>query len=116
MQQRIILAGFTDRVNSFYNISDINIFTSLNDGFGLSIVEGYVYGLPTVTFSDLDAIPDVYNENAMLVADSRDESVFFELVKEALAKEWDRKWIEEYSKKFSLEIMAENYIDLYKRI
>ena len=116
LQQRIILAGFTDRVNSFYNISDINIFTSLNDGFGLSIVEGYVYGVPTVTFSDLDAIPDVYNENAMLVADSRDESVFFELVKEALAKEWDRKWIEEYSKKFSLEIMAENYIDLYKRI
>ena len=41
LHKNVILGGFNDRMDIFWKFCDVNLFLSLNDGFGLPIVEGY---------------------------------------------------------------------------
>ena len=76
LHKNVILGGFNDQMDIFWKFCDINLFLSLNDGFGLPIVEGYMHGVPCVTFEDLDATQDLYYPEAMLkVKDRSIESV-----------------------------------------
>lgn len=76
LHKNVILGGFNDRMDIFWKFCDVNLFLSLNDGFGLPIVEGYMHGVPCVTFEDLDATQDLYYPEAMLkVKDRSNESV-----------------------------------------
>lgn len=110
-----IYCGFInkDLMAQFWIQADLNIFTSLNDGFGLSIIEGFVYGVPTITFSDLDAIEDLYNEKAMFLVHDRCDDALVKGIESALQIEWDKDWIREYSKEFSLLKIAEEYHNHY---
>lgn len=104
-----------EQLGNVYKQADFNILASINDGFGLSIVEAFVYGLPTVTFGDLDAIPDLYNEKAMLLCEDRSTEALSAAIDKAMDAEWDAESIRAYSKNFSLEKMAENYQRVYEQ-
>lgn len=112
---KFIYCGFIERnlISSYWKIADLNIFPSLNDGFGLSIIEGFVHGVPTLAFSDLDAIEDLYDQNAMLLIDERSDLALVRGIDMALQINWDNEWIMEYSEKFSIDKVAENYHNLY---
>ena len=73
-------------------------------------------GVPCVTFSDLDAVHDIYDERAMLLCGNRSDDALAKSLEIALNKSWDKEWIKKYSKNFSLEKMTERYIDIYKKI
>jgi glycosyltransferase involved in cell wall biosynthesis len=107
----LICCGFIEKKElPFYlKQADLNIVASVDEGFGLSIIEGFVYGVPTVTFSDLDAIEDLYNENAMLLVHDRSAKELAQGISMAFYKKWDKKWIKQYSRNFSLEKMAKQY-------
>ncbi len=103
-------------VSQYYEQSDAVALMSLSEGFGLSLIEGMHFGLPCMSFSDVDAFEDIYDECAMIgVYEHSDEAVAkgLELL---LTKEWDNNAIKEYSKKFESKAMAEKYIDVYKMI
>ena len=68
-----------------------------------------------MSFTDVDAFEDIYNECAMIgVGEHSDEAVAKGL-EILLTKEWDSERIKEYSKKFETERMANNYIYVYKK-
>lgn len=117
LTSQAIVIGFVEkeRLTDFYNAADATILTSLSEGFGLSIIEGFVYGKPNLIFSDLPAANDLYNENAMLLCPSRDTHKLAECMIEMTSKNWDSNFIKSYSRNFSLEKMADNYIDFYKK-
>ena len=46
-------------------------------GFGLPIVEGYMHGVPCVTFEDLDATQDLYYPEAMLKVKDRSNEISY---------------------------------------
>ena len=127
VQKRIDELGLTDRVfmlgyvpyeqmGNMYAQADLNILASINEGFGLGIIEGYVYELPCVTFAELDAIPDIYDESAMLLCKDRSTEALADAICQALNKDWNKDDIIAHSKKFSLEQMAKNYIQVYENI
>lgn len=118
LEGKVICCGFVDKnkVSDYYHNADLNILASIDEGFGLSMIEGFVYGVPCVTFGDLDAIPDIFNEKAMLLCLERTDEALACSIMSALKKKWDREWISEYSKRFSLENMAEQYFDLYQKV
>ncbi len=115
---KIICCGFIDHniISSYYSEADLNVLASKDEGFGNSILEGFVYGVPCVTFSDIDVIPDIYDERAMLLCSERTDEAFSDCIKLGLLKKWDREWICNYAKNFSLENIAKKYIELYSRI
>lgn len=101
---------------NYYCNADLTVLASIEEGFGLSLVESFVYGVPSVTFSDLDAVPDIYNENAMLLCNERSDDALEDTIVAALEKKWNSEWIQEYSKRFSLEHMRDEYMKLYKKV
>lgn len=105
-----------EEISTYYRQADFTILASISEGFGLSIIEGFSFGLPNLTFSDLDAIPDVYNENVMITVDNRTDVSLAEGMKKILEKEWDNDFIKVYAQKFSLEKMAKKYLEIYNKV
>ncbi|MCL1938045.1 MAG: glycosyltransferase family 4 protein [Candidatus Azobacteroides sp.] len=118
MKNRLILCGniSKDILPQYYSQANYTILTSISEGFGLSIIEGFVFGLPNLTFSDLAAIPDIFDPQAMFLIDNRDDDSLTKGIAEFIQIKWDSEYIKQYSRNFSLEKMAKNYSDIYKKI
>lgn len=117
VSDNFIFLGFVDReeLKQLYIAADLNIFTSLNDGFGIPIVEGFVHGVPVLTFDDLDAFDDIYDMNTMIVPKDRTNEAVARAIEKALYISWDNLYIREYSEKFSLDKMAVRYHEVYEK-
>ena len=118
LQDSLIVCGGIPRneVGDYYQASNATILTSHSEGFGLSIIEGYVYGKPCLTFADMPAVKDLYHEKAMLTLPDRNNTTLAEGIEKFAGCQWDEKWIKDYSKQFSLDNMANNYIKVYHAI
>lgn len=116
LHKNVILGGFNDRMDIFWKFCDVNLFLSLNDGFGLPIVEGYMHGVPCVTFEDLDATQDLYYPEAMLKVKDRSNESVIDTLKIALDKNWKYEEIIEIGNMFSIDIMSEKYVNWYKEV
>ena len=117
LQNRVFVLGFVpyEHISDIYEQADYTVLASINEGFGISIIEGFVHGLPNLTFANLDAVPDLFDPKAMLLCESRDTEAFAAAMGRMLDEQWDPAWIKEYSKQFSLEKMAENYQRVYEK-
>lgn len=116
LHKNVILGGFNDRMDIFWKFCDVNLFLSLNDGFGLPIVEGYMHGVPCITFEDLDATQDLYYPEAMLKVKDRSNESVTDTLKIALDKNWKYEEIIEIGNMFSIDIMSEKYVNWYKEV
>lgn len=116
-KSRIFMLGFISHedIKKILEVADLNIVASLDEGFGLSIIEAYAYGIPTVIFSDLDAVSDLYNSNTMELVKDRSTIALTEGINKALKRNWNKKEIISYSKNFSLERMAKLYLEFYRK-
>lgn len=116
LHKNVILGGFNDRMDIFWKFCDLNLFLSVNDGFGLPIIEGYMHGVPCVTFEDLDATQDLYYPEAMLKVKDRSNESVTDTLKIALDKNWKYEEIIEIGNMFSIDIMSEKYVNWYKEV
>lgn len=117
LQDHVFVCGFVDKdqLSNLYAIADYNVMLSFCEGFGLSMIEAARYGIPSLTFSDLDAVKDIYTPVFMyLMEDRRDETVADGLIK-MYSTEWNRDEIIKESLKFNEDIYLE-YLDVYKQI
>jgi glycosyltransferase involved in cell wall biosynthesis len=117
LQDHLILCGSVckEDVDSFYVASNATILASVSEGFGLSIIEGFSYGLPALVFSDMDAIPDLYHKDAMIAVNIRSDKALSQGMIDMCDTVWNRSWIVQYAHNFSLDKVAENYLLFYKK-
>lgn len=101
-------------MHQYYGQGDFVISASKNESFGLTFIEGFIYGLPSVTFNDLDAIEDLYNPQTMLLAKDRSDVSLSKAMLDALHKDWNSQTIKEYGKKYSSKAMIQGYQTLYR--
>ncbi len=103
-------------VSLYYEQGNGVALMSLSEGFGLCLVEGLHFGLPCMSFTDVDAFEDIYDEKVMVgVAEHTDKAVSDGL-KRLITNDWDRKAIHEYSRKFEPDVMAREYQKVYCKI
>lgn len=88
IENQVILVGYCECINDYWQYADLNVLFSINDGFGLSIIEGYMNGVPSITFADLDAIEDVYSAEAMIRILERNLSTVVRFLNKALDQNW----------------------------
>ena len=83
------LAGFVphDILSDYYRQCDCVVLASTEEGFGLSVAEGYLAGKPSVFFSDIDAANELYSENVAVMPEGRND----EDLKNAIEKNLDRR-------------------------
>lgn len=116
LHKNVILGGFNDQMDIFWKFCDINLFLSLNDGFGLPIIEGYMHGVPCVTFEDLDATQDLYYPEAMLKVKDRSIESVANALRTSLDKNWNHEEIAEIGNMFSIDSMSEKYVNWYRTL
>lgn len=117
LQNSVFICGFVDKtkLSNLYAIADYNVMLSLCEGFGLSMIEAARYGIPSLTFSDLDAVKDIYSPTSMLIMDDRkDETVAAGILK-MISIDWNRDEIMKESLKFNEDTYLA-YFDVYNMI
>tara|TARA_R110001592_G_scaffold246740_1_gene508697 strand:- start:10453 stop:11676 length:1224 start_codon:yes stop_codon:yes gene_type:complete len=117
-QNNLIVCGNIDRnsIGSFYAQANYNIVASISEGFGLSMIEGFNLGIPSITFFDLDAVSDIYNAKSMLIVNERTDQALADGICRMIEIDWKEKDIQQHSKQFSLENMAIGYSEIFKKI
>lgn len=118
LEDRIHIVGLMphEKIADILEQADLNVVASVSEGFGLSIIEAYSHGVPTVAFADLDAIEDLFDENAMIKVMERNDNDLGEAIERALSKSWDKKKIKEISNRFSIEKMVSEYETEYRKV
>lgn len=112
--------GYSDNVAYHYSNSDLFIFSSRNEPFGLTFVEAMFASLPVLCFKDAGGCYEILSSiNPWLCAD--DEIKMAEKIDYLFENAEERKNIgaELYKKavnEFSLNIMAKKYYELYQEI
>lgn len=66
IRQNVILVGTTESPQKFYNAFDCYVFPSLYEGFGLSLLEAEVNGLPCVCSDKIPKEPIIANNVSVL--------------------------------------------------
>jgi glycosyltransferase involved in cell wall biosynthesis len=117
LTNHVILCGtiLRNELSSYYGQSDYCIIASIYEAFGLSIIEAFSFGLPVICFEDISAFEDIYNEKCVFRVKERSDIALAHAIKTSFSTEWDKDSIKEWSQKFSLENMAKNYIEVYKK-
>jgi glycosyltransferase involved in cell wall biosynthesis len=116
LQDNVVICGFLTKkeLAGLYHIVAFNVLLSIAEGFGLSMIEAAKYGIPTLTFSDLDAITDLSPESMLLINERTDEAVAEGLLKLFNLK-WDKERIIKSVNRFNEDIYYQ-YLDVYRRI
>lgn len=114
----IRICGFLEKpaLQYIYEHTSLNVLASKDEGFGLSIIETMSYGVPSVFFNDIDAAMDLYSPETAILVNDRATSTLSKSIEEALIRKWDRNFIAARSKMFSMERVAESYMNLYRSI
>lgn len=117
-KKHLVLCGNIDKelMPCYFKQADSVALLSKAEGFGLSLIEGMHFGLPCMTFEDLDAFEDIYDENAVVALSSRDDKTVAEGLQRLVTSEWDKEKIILHSRKFENKAMTDNYINQYKEI
>lgn len=115
LTEELIVCGFVnpDELPAYYKAASLNIVASLDEGFGLSFIEAMAFGVPTLTFSDLDAVDDLFDDNAMMLLNKRDDLTLARGISEALSGKWDSKAITAISQKYLMSNIGKQYLKLY---
>ncbi len=112
LNNSIHILGFLpkDLFNQVLDQSDLNIVASIDEGYGLSIIEAYKHGIPTVSFADIDAVRYLYDDRAMIKVDERTDDALAKGIERGLNLQWNKDWIKDISDSYSLE----KYVELFK--
>ena len=115
--ENIVFTGALQRddVYGYYSVADLCVMASLEEGFGLSLVEGYSFGVPCVMPVSIDAFPDLYDEECCISAQNYEVSTFADAMYEALSREWNHDKIREYAERFSEDKCAHAYLGVLKK-
>jgi len=119
IEDKIEFVGITSNVSEWLAKADVFILCSTFEGFPLSIIEAMSVGLPVIS-TDVGGVADVVKENinGFLVPSNDKVKLSKAILKladdTALQNEMSAKNIEQ-SKKFDISIIAEEYIQLYRK-
>ncbi len=121
LKQKLIFTGFRRDVGSFYQIADLFVMSSVQEGLGTAVIDALALGKPVVG-TCAGGIPEIIrdDETGRLVA-SADPAALAGGIIELLAnperaKQMGRRGQEMIRKNFSVDAMVEKNIKVYQHI
>jgi glycosyltransferase involved in cell wall biosynthesis len=103
-----------DEIPLWLNACDIFCLPSRHEGFPTVIVEAFACGRPVIA-TRVDGVPEaITNDTVGILVEPNNSEALASALNKALAKEWDYQAIAEYGKRFSWEVIAREYDDVFK--
>lgn len=121
LTDRVIFPGFLSRedIVKLFNISNLFVFPSFYEGFGMPNIESMACGCPVIT-SNVFAIPEVVGDAALILDNNTDpeeltEKIFTLLENPSLVEDLREKGLKR-AKEFSWEESATHVLNIYKEL
>ena len=119
LTNRIVLTGYVadEDLPVIFNLSEVFLFPSLREGFGIPIIEAMACGVPVIT-SNTSSMPEVAGDAACLVDPNSVPSIVEALIKIRLDKSYKNELIEkgfERHQSFSWEKAAQKVLEIYQK-
>ncbi len=121
INQALTFTGFRNDVGAFYNIADLFVMSSVQEGLGTAILDALALGKPVVA-ANSGGIPEIIKdgETGRLVeaADSQAlaQGIVEMLTQAAQAEAMAQRGQAVVKAKFSIDAMAENNLAVYNRL
>lgn len=116
LQEKLIYVGAvsSEEMMKYYSIADGLVMPSLAEGLSIAMLEAISYGLPLIMYSDSECAYDLNDEEVVSFASGRGDEALTDAIEKWYKKEWNREYIKTYSEYFTMERMADDYIQYYK--
>lgn len=119
LQEQVILAGGDkppEEIALWMNSCDIFVLPSISEGNPVVMFEALGCGKPFIG-TNVGGIPEVVtDENLGILVDPKDTQSLARSIIIALEMDWNSKYIHEYSKQFTWEMIAKRILDQYDNI
>lgn len=121
LQDKVFLIGWSEDIEKYLHEADVQLIPSRWEGFGLVAVEGMSTGLPVVA-SNVDGLREVLdpkNPSVTLVDESESISAWVTAINVSISKIEERgsatlaNFSRAQAEQFTLEGMANNYVQVY---
>jgi glycosyltransferase involved in cell wall biosynthesis len=119
LTDKVILTGYVDQIDlpMVYNLSDLFVYPTLYEGFGLPALEAMACGIPVIT-TKVSSLPEIVGEAGILVPPNDAEELFrgmkTVLQDEELRLNLARQGTEQAAK-FTWERTARSTLEVYQR-
>ena len=100
-----------------YGACDVYVLPTLQEAFGLTLLEALACGTPCVTFAGSGAVDIVRHQENGYVARLRDSKDLLHGIRWVLAQSWPRQQLhQDMAARFGAQPIAQQYIELYQSL
>lgn len=116
LEKSLIYAGVVpnSEIKKYYSIADGYILPSIAEGLSLTMLEAMVFGLPLIMFHDLEGASDLTDKQVVQFIYGKTDQEMADAITQWWDKTWDKEYIKKYSNYFTMERVADDYIEYYK--
>lgn len=117
-RSHFVNCGWVDKglLHNYYNQANAIALLSFSEGFGLSIIEGMIYGLPSLIVKDMDVVHDIYDINCMECIENRNPECIANGIMSLYQRNWDKGYIYNTALTYSVENMVVKYDLLFNKV
>lgn len=118
LNDTVFLVGQKNHIelSEYYAVADFSLLLSHIEGFGRPILESYYFGVPVITFNDLDAIEDLYVRNGMFIINERSSEAIASKIREVINLEISPAEMKNFAQSKTWDAAVLKYNEVYSNI
>lgn len=116
LSDKLIYVGAlsSDEMKEYYSVADGLIMPSYAEGLSIAALEMISYGKPVIMFADSECADDLSDKRVVQFAEDRSDEQLTKAIVNWYESDWDEEYIKDYSKHYSMERMAADYLMYYQ--
>lgn len=118
LEHQLIYVGAvsSNEMKEYYSIANGLVMPSYAEGLSIAALEAISYGLPLIMFSDSECAEDLNDYKVSILVETRNDQELANAIINWYENDWNQEYIKSYSKKFTMERMADEYIKLNRKL
>ena len=115
ISKKVSLVGFKENVNDYLFSSNIQIISSISEGFSLAMIEGIFYS-PVLLSTKVSGCIDILPDELLYDSDNLTKTIEMVYQNYDIYKDIFANVKKEYQEQLTMQKCKDNYVDVYRKI